>query len=149
MNVQLEERVISGFVPIFCLFLWKFAILLLPIALLVSFLVLKKCTFDYAANHTSRFANAATTALLLFIFLAVSAFASSIISADAKGAIPPELSEFFWQLSILLSKLYFLASVLFLAITGFLGKENAMWLCIKPFQPLARNSSSPDSRNFG
>jgi len=142
MNVQLEERIISGLVPIFCFFLWKFAILLLPIALLLGFWVLNKCTFNYAANHTSRFADAAVTALLLFILLATATFASSVLSSDAKGFIPQELPELFWQLSFLVSTVYFLFSVLFLAITGFLGKEHSMWLCIKPFQALTKRNQS-------
>jgi len=142
MNVQLEERIISGLGPIFCFFLWKFAILILPIALLVSFLVFKKCTFDFAARHVSRFADAASMALFIFFLLGTTAFASSVVSADAKGAIPPELAELFSQLSTLLSTVYFVVSVLFLTITGFLGNEKPMWLCIKPFQSWIKKTKS-------
>jgi len=142
VKVQLEERIISGLIPIFSFVLWKFLILLLPVALLVSYWVLKKCTFKYAANHISRFADAAVTALLFFVLLVAAAFAFSVISSDANGTIPQELAELIGQLSIIVSTVYFLASVLFLAVTGFLGKENPMWLCIKPFQSLTNRSQS-------
>lgn len=142
MNVQLEERIISGLVPIFSFFLWQFAILLLPIALLLSFWFLNKCTFNYAAKHISRFADASFTALLLFILLATASFATAIINSDANGFIPQDLPELFWQLAFLLSTAYFLVSVLFLAVTGFFGKDNPMWLCITPFQALTKKNSS-------
>lgn len=145
MDIQMEDRIIAGLIPIISFLLWTFSSIALILVLVISYLVFYKVTFYYVASHITRFADAMVTAFIIFISLVAASLATSVVSSDAKGVIPAGLPELFYELSVLISTLYFLASIIFLAITGFMGKTSPMLLCIKPFQSLYFKSSSNKS----